>query len=411
MKIAFISDLHLGFNGKESFENAKQAFDLALKEKPDLILIGGDIFHEKLPKQEILGEAIELFSQINKSLKKVLLLKYVDKEKKIIEKKELIPAIIGIWGTHERRHLHALNPAQLLQKANLIYLLHGESALIEIGYEKIGIHGLSGVPEDYAKDALKTWAPQPFENCYNILLLHQNLTELIPVESNAISFRDLPEGFDYYLAGHIHWHFEDEHPKTNAPILIPGSTIITQLTQKEANSEKGFFIINLPQNKKLAEHKFYKIRTRPAHYGIIEIENKKPLEICAIILETLNKIIKFSNSQKPLIKIKLKGKLAKGFTTNDLDFSTIYKEFGEKIELDIDKTELESENQVEKTNLLKDLKEKKIAIDQYGLNFLKNNLNFKITYQILDQLFNFLAEEELEKAENILENVENDKQN
>jgi len=409
MKIAFISDLHLGFR-EESFSNASQAFELALKEKPDLILIGGDIFHEKIPKQETLGRAIELFAKVSKELKKVLILQKIDRNKAKIEEKKLIPAIIGIWGTHERRHAEALNPAQVLEKAGFIYLLHAESILVEVGYEKIGIHGLSGVPEDYAKDALKSWSPIPFPNCPNVLLLHQNLAELLPIESNAISFGDLPEGFDYYLAGHFHWKYEDEHPKSSAPILIPGSTVITQLSQKEASSEKGFFIINLSQDKKLRSVEFRKIKTRPAHYCTIEIESKKPAEIQELVYRALEKILAYSANdgtnekpEKPIIKIKLKGKIAAGFSPSDLNFGQIYKDFSDKAELEIDKGELSSEGVEEKTSFLKDLKDKKLSIEQLGIELIKKNLPIKIETPKLEALFNALAEEEIEKAEEILE--------
>ena len=44
MKLAFISDIHLGFaygteRQEESFDNFRQAFELALKDKPDLVLL------------------------------------------------------------------------------------------------------------------------------------------------------------------------------------------------------------------------------------------------------------------------------------------------------------------------------------------------------------------------------------
>ena len=417
MKLAFISDLHLGFafgteRGEESFENADKAFELALKEKPDLVLIGGDIFHDKIPRQEVIGKAIELFTKLNLKLKKVLLLKKITKDKQTIEKKELIPAVIGIWGTHERRHANSTNPAQLLEKAGLMQLLHAESILVEVGYEKIGIHGLSGVPDDYALDALKSWKPEPFENAHNVLMLHQNLAELLPLETNAISFADLPEKFDFYLLGHFHWHLEEKHPKTKAPILIPGSTIVTQLSQKEASSEKGFFIINLSQDKKLRNVEFRKIKTRPAHYCTIEIESKKPAEIQELVYRALEKILAYANSanestneklEKPIIKIKLKGKIAAGFASSDLNFSQIYKEFSDKAELEIDKSELCSEGVEEKTSFLKELKDKKLSIEQLGIELIKKNLPIKIETPKLEALFNALTEEEVEKAEEILE--------
>jgi DNA repair exonuclease SbcCD nuclease subunit len=407
MKLAFISDLHLGFafgteRGEESFENADKAFELALKEKPDLVLIGGDIFHDKIPRQEVIGKAIELFNKLNLKLKKVLLLKKINKNKETIEKKELIPAVIGIWGTHERRHANSTNPAQLLEKAGLMQLLHAESILVEVGYEKIGIHGLSGVPDDYALDALKSWKPEPFENAHNVLMLHQNLAELLPLEMNAISFADLPEKFDFYLLGHFHWHSEEQHPKTKAPILIPGSTIVTQLSQKEATGDKGFFIIDLPPEKKLREVSFKIIPTRPAHYLLLELYGKKPIEVQFTVSQAIIKALSLVHNVKPMIKVKVKGTLAQGFSTADVNISQIYKDFAGKAILDIDKSDLAAAEAEAKTSLLQDLKENKISLDVLGLELIKKNLQFPIDMQKLEQLFNLLAEEELEKAEELI---------
>jgi len=407
MKLAFISDLHLGFafgteRGEESFENAEQAFELALKEKPDIILLGGDIFHDKIPRQEVVGKSIELFTKLNQKMKKVLILKKVNKNKEITEKKELIPAVIGIWGTHERRHANSTNPAQLLEKAGLITLLHLESILVEVGYEKIGLHGLSGVPDDSALDTLKCWKPEPFENSHNILMLHQNLAELIPTEVNAIKFSDLPEKFDFYLAGHFHWHVEEQHPKTKAPILIPGSTVVTQLSQKEATGEKGFFIIDLPPEKKLREIIFKHIQIRPAHYLSIEIYGKKPAEIQFTISQTITKALSLVHTVKPMIKVKVKGILAQGFSPADVNINAIYKDFAGKAILDIDKSDLASAETANKTSLLQDLKGQKISADQLGMELIKKNMQNPIDTQKLEQIFNHLAEEELEKVEELI---------
>jgi len=408
MKLAFISDIHLGFaygteREQESFDNFKQAFELALKDNPDLILLGGDIFHDRIPRQEILGKAIELFTELNSKLKKVILIKKVDREKNVTEKKELIPAVIGIWGTHERRHMNSTNPVQLLEKAGLMHVLHAESALVEVGYEKVGIHGLSGVPEDYSRDALLAWKPEPFENSHNIMLLHQNLKALIPVDSgNWIQFSDLPEKFDLFLFGHFHWKFEDEHPKSKAPILIPGSLVVTQLNQREASAEKGFFLIDLPHEKDLKTITFKPINTRKAHYILLEVRDRRPAEIQFNIVEAIKKALQVKTELKPMIKVKLKGTLAQGFNPGDVNLSQIYRDFSPLVILDIDKSDLSSADAVQKTNLLQDLKEKKISVDQLGLDLIKKNLPNQIETQKLEQLFNLLAEEELEKAEEAL---------
>jgi DNA repair exonuclease SbcCD nuclease subunit len=219
LKIAVISDTHLGFaygtlRGKDAFDNCKQAFQKVLDAKADLILIPGDIFHEKIPRQEVLGETIELFSSIKKHFKSPKLI--TSKTKDGITKNKTIPPIITIYGTHERRHSDSTNPVHLLEKAGLVYNLHAESIQIELKGDRVGIHGLSGVPETYAKQSLSVWNPEPFKNCPNVLMLHQNFKELIPeLETDYMELSDLPKGFDLFLLGHVHWNMEFNHPETN----------------------------------------------------------------------------------------------------------------------------------------------------------------------------------------------------
>jgi hypothetical protein len=82
--------------------------------------------------------------------------------------------------------------------------------------------------------------------------------------------------------------------------------------------------------------------------------------------------------------------------------SQIYKDFSGKAILDIDKSDLTTVEAAAKTTLLQDLKEKKISADQMGLELIKKNLPVPVDMQKLEQLFNCLAEGELEKAEELL---------
>ena len=71
MRIAIFSDTHIGF-GKgsarcdEAFDQAKEAFELALKENADLILLAGDLFNEAIPSQEAWVQMFQLFGLLRK---------------------------------------------------------------------------------------------------------------------------------------------------------------------------------------------------------------------------------------------------------------------------------------------------------------------------------------------------------
>ena len=67
MKIAIISDMHFGYawgkeRGEESFTQGKEVIEKAVKEKVDFILLPGDIFDSRVPKQEIMERAMRILS-------------------------------------------------------------------------------------------------------------------------------------------------------------------------------------------------------------------------------------------------------------------------------------------------------------------------------------------------------------
>ncbi len=404
LKVAVISDTHLGFDfggerSEDSFKNLEQAFSLALKEEPQpqLILLCGDIFHERIPRQEVLGRAIELFSRANKQFKsRPELLKHI-KGGNIDAVKKAIPPIIAIWGTHERRASENINPVQLLEKAGLISTLHAESVLVECGYDRLGIHGLSGVPEMYARDALKGWDPKPFEECYNVLLLHQNIKEVMPPVDYALSFSDLPKDF-MVLSGHIHNKSEHKHPVSKNPIIVVGSTVSTQMQKIEAETQKGFYIIEFGREK--YDLRFVPIKTRPFFYKTIDVGGKKPADILFALDQEVSKVLKEGAfSEVPAMRIKLKGQIAEGFRQDDLNFGRLRADYAGKVILSLDKSDLESCDAAGKSTLLNDLREKKLSIDDIGLKFLADNLKMNIDANKLTKIFQLLSDEEFEAAE------------
>jgi len=395
LKLAVLSDLHLGFaygteRGEDAFVNAERAFSVALREEPNLILIPGDIFHDKIPRPEVLARAIELFTKVNKSMKtKPILLK----------KKQLIPPIICIWGTHERRHADSINPVQILEKAGLVYCLHKESALIEAGYDKIGIHGLSGTPEAYVIDELKNWQAEPFAGAPNVFMIHQNFKELLPIDE-ALGYKDLPKGFDLFMLGHIHWSLEAKHPLYNTPIIVPGSTVSTQLTKIESQKPKGIYIVELGRQK--GNINFVPIKTRPLLYEKLNVAGQRPNEISVSIMQKINECLRRQYDQKPILRIKLEGILAEGFSPADLNLNSIMKDYRDKIILSIDRSKVTSTSLEKQSKLLAELKAKKLSIDQLGLELLKSNLKIELDPGKLEAIFNFLAEGELDKVEELI---------
>ncbi len=403
LKLAVLSDFHLGFGQgtdvyDDSFGNASLALELAAKSEPSLILLVGDIFHEKVPKPEVLAQAIEMFSKTNRMVKSSPLLVKKVKNNKTEEVKKAISSVICVWGTHERRSTQSINPVQLLEKAGLVYCLHNESIQLSIGYDKVGLHGLSGEPEQYAKGALKEWNPKPLPDSFNIMLLHQNFKELLPVQEDEwLSFSDLPEGFDLFLLGHFHANYEGKHPDFNTPILIPGSTITTQITKVESEKKKGFYILEIGRQK--VDVKFISIPTRQIFYEKLNVSGKRPVEISMEISAQIKKCLDTKPKQKPLIKIKLSGVLAEGFSPADLNFGSMMDEYGPNAIVSLDKSDLKSASLEKQSELLQRLKEEGTTLDQVGLNLLKEAIKENISLQKLEDIFNYLVNNAFEQAE------------
>ena len=405
VKIAVISDLHLGFTPdsereKDCYEQAADAFNKALDEEPDMIILIGDIFHKKIPAQETLGNAITFFSEVNTKLgKEIKVLEREGKERK----KGRFPAIVTIYGTHERRNEGKLNPVHILEKANLLYCLHKESILTQFDGVRIGLHGLSGVHDKFAKNELFDWNPKPFDRAVNLFLIHQTFNDIIPTnDEEFLEFQDLPEGFDLYLLGHIHWNLEDKHPVSKAPILVPGSTIATQLRDIESKKPKGFYMISILHGQ--TRIKFVPIKTRPFIFEKMDVNGRKPSEILSMLSEKISTLLKESYWKKPIFRLKLEGNLAEGFSPVDLQLKPLIDRYDSKAILKIDKSSLTSSELEKRKSFLQGLIDEKESVNKIGLDILMKSLNFSDPR--LEELFDFLSEGDIESAEEVINKLE-----
>ena len=421
LKVGIISDTHLGFawgeeRQEDSFRNLEQAFDEIIRHEADIVLLAGDIFHDRIPRQEILARAIELFSKCSVKFKSRPFCIKAVKDKQAHEVRQFTSPLIAIWGTHERRHVGATNPMHILEKAGLVTLLHAESVLLEINSDKLGIHGLSGIPEPQVRQALQTWEPEPFENSFNIMMLHQNFKEIMPPVDHALEFSDLPAGFDLFVLGHVHNTQIKKHPLSKTPILVVGSTVSTQSQKIESEIRKGAYIAEI--SRQSCELKFLPIKTRQLFYERVTVANQKPAEISMKIRDMIVKYANQSYDLKPIVRIKIDGVLAQNFSPADLDVAGLAREHVDRIILSIDKSNLVSEQLEQQSKLLEELKAKKLSIDQMGLEILQRYLTQakqsfaapsrstaledKVDIKKLETIFHLLADDELEKAEEAL---------
>ena len=405
MRIAVIGDTHFGFDHlgvrhEDAYVNAKEAFEIAISEKVDFILQTGDVFHERLPKPEVISPVIKLMKEVSKKIGTVKLIRSVKNSGEKMTS-ETIPPIILIYGDHDRRPKEYVNPVQLLQDAGAVYCLEKESLILEFNKKRIGIHGFSNVPHQYAKDILNESMPKSFSQMKNLFVIHQSFQELLPNQAPEImNYSDLPKNMDLHILGHIHWRQEAEHPLSKSKIILPGSTVLTQMRRIESKISKGVYILEIGEKifTKFIELK----KPRKLYYETIDISKKKPSEILTMLQERIKKTLDYhTHPLTPMIRYSLKGELHDGFIPSDLSFRSLNKKYQGKAIINIGKTKIESKRLGEKSKLIEDLKSQKISIESLGLKILAKKLSIKNNEKLSD-LFEALSDSDLERAESLL---------
>lgn len=290
MKLAIISDTHFGYARfeEDAFLQAERAF-LDAQEKADGIIYAGDVFDTKIPRLETIHRVIDILRKVR------------------------IP-VYTIHGNHERRSRDMVNPVELLAQMGLLRHLHGEAALFEKNGEQVQIFGLGNVPEEFAQlalqKALETFAPS--SSAFKVLVLHQSIRDLIPFAEDEISTEDLESlPFDLIINGHIHSH----HVLMKGRLLIPGSTVITQLKKEEMFS-RGYVLYDTQKRR----HEFIPIACRPFFFEELVFQDGIPTEIRERVTRRAQEL----RAQHPsaLIRIVISGTLKEGFQNSDLNLET-----------------------------------------------------------------------------------------
>lgn len=391
MRISIFSDCHAGFaygeeRGEDSFKALEEAFDKSMDS--DLILIAGDIFDTRIPKQEVLARTARIFSKAQSIQSKAKLIEIQNKEKHEASPLALrgIP-IVAIHGNHERRAKFLVNPVQALEHAGLLIHLNQSTAVFEIDGQKVAIHGFSSVPERYAKEIMNEWNPKPIENAINIFMFHQNVDPYIytPLEPPSLKLDDLPKGFDLYILGHMHWN--DTRILHNGQFLLAGSTTPTTIHKIEVDKQKCLYkydgslkAIPLENQRKIIFKEF-------DYIGGVR-EN----------MENFLRLIPLSDS-KPIVLIKVKGQIAKDSVPPT--FNDIEEKYKDRAIISINKA-FDIEGFEEQVELLRMLREQRLSPEEHGLKILQDNLRQNNCGIKIEDIFELLINEDTDLIFNMI---------
>jgi len=400
MLLGIFSDTHLGFGTDDRFDEAfarfKEALAIFRSKNADFILHAGDLFDEAVPEQEVWKKTFECFTHNNGPISEIKKNQIGGTTIAYVKGKP----IIAIHGTHEFRGKDFTNAIAILEEANCLVHLHAGHVELEKGGEKVFVHGLGGVPEKHAKEVLEKYGPKPIAGGTNLLMLHQSFKEFLPFDEDesiaSLSLADLPNDFDLIIDGHLHW--SNEQKLEGKRFLLTGSTIFTQMKKLEGQHEKGVFIFDT--NTKALDFIPFS-SPRKLFYEKMQFENAKPEEVIAAVNSKFKEIESLSFDKKPLVRFKLCGTLAKGFTQSDVSFSvptcaifSISKEFS-------------VENFEKKIAQLKAIQMEKKSVVDFGIDILEKNVEeAKLINFQTRRLFDLLSIGEMEKAESVLLNAE-----
>ena len=407
VKIAVISDSHFGYAHateleQDSFDNAEEAIDKAMSMEADMILLAGDIFDSRLPRTGVWARAIRIL--VKPLLKKNNGLQLVSSTKELeeISKRSLqsIP-IVAIHGTHERRGRDETNAVEALEHAGILIHLHCDSVVFEKAGRKVAVHGMSGVAERYAKSVLDRWNPQPVDDAFNILMIHQSISPYVysPLEPPTLSLSNLPKGFNVILDGHIHATGKEKINGTH--FIVVGSTVTTQLEKNEAEASKGFYIIEFDDAVKIDFVPLQK--NRKFFFEEIKLSKDNLLTVGEQIEKKIDYIL--SNpaamfAKKPLIKIKIIGG---EHDVMERDLRHMEKKYADAAIVRFVK-QLGGAEMEKKIELLRNVRDQKLSAEEIGIQILKKNLDAMSFEPVFDynQAFDLLSDEDVEKMFDII---------
>jgi len=404
MKIAVLSDFHFGcgYNTEleeDSFDNTEEAMERALNsDKVDLIIIAGDIFDSQFPRTPVWSRAMRIL--VKPLLEESHGVAFVSctKELKKISARTLdhVP-VVALHGNHEHRGRTA-NTLEALENAGLLLHLQHDTIIFEKPNDgvRVAVHGMSWVPDRYAKRELDEWNPKPLPDCVNVLVLHQSISPFLysPLDVPSLTAENLPKGFDIVIDGHLHGAGRENLGGT--PFLLPGSTVITQFDKNEALTEKGFYEIEIENGKKIG------ISFHPIENGrrffFEDVQTSGGLR--ANIEKKLGELLAQDFKKKPLIKLKIIGNENEYV---EQDVKEIERIYGDRATLRFVK-ELQSPEIAEKVEFLRNLREQKMSADEIGLNLMHKNLEELKFNSMFDseRVFGMLVDGEVDNAFNIL---------
>jgi DNA repair exonuclease SbcCD nuclease subunit len=309
------SDLHLGYAQyglearRQDFDNAfKELVDKAIELKPDFMIIAGDLFHQARPSNVTLENTIRSFKRL---------------------KDANIP-VLTVDGSHDSApNIITGTILYPLDSAGLIHHLPRYSGAC---WRKPDCCYVYGIPNFHNKhkteEALPKFMeenpPTPSNKVCNIFVFHAavDLPSVKPPYIEAeVSPEQLPNGFDYYAAGHVHERYLGKF-KTG---FLAYSGCTETADYREAKYPKGFLHVTVNEKGEVKPEFIELTSTRK----FVIFEQDFSGMASAKITELATQLVKDADSEGAIIIPVLKGTLPAEASRAEIDIAKI-RSAGEK---------------------------------------------------------------------------------
>lgn len=282
MKIAIISDLHLGFRQYGSMEREedfyRQFFNVCKeikKHRPEIVIIAGDLFDKPNPTPAAINAYREGIGNLNSIL-------CVTKGNHTMILREGHYSIDEYFGADEFEGYYYLDDETMTT------FLHGMQSNYDLEFSEYVNKPnvlVTGITYRYNSDldefikVQKELAEKDLKEdaVYKILVVHQSFKEFCGFVGEELSIEDIDYSpYDAVICGHIHSRFNTVLPDGTL-FIQPGS--IERMNTTEALDEekngKGFYLLDTEDNSL----EFFKVECpRKFFLGEVKLDTKQDLE-------------------------------------------------------------------------------------------------------------------------------------
>ncbi len=353
MRIAILSDFHLGYGRfrDDAFRQAEEALSKAAS-MADVMIIPGDIFDSRAPEPDVIAEAINLFRNLSRREWKAKTIEFSGEGQTYTS----VP-IIAIPGTHERRAKDAADPVDILGLAGLLVDISNATAIIESEGEKLAVRGIGGIADERFRQVVCEINPVPVKGMFNVFVFHESLYELLPFNEDFMRLEELPQGFDLYVCGHIHGRVEATvHGKK---LLIPGSTVLTQLKEGEQEA-KGFYVYDT----KSMSYEYVRINSRRFVMQKIDVGKFGSGEVVSAVEAGIESMIGGAND-RPVIRVVIEGNIPRGSSV-EMDLNDMARRYEGRAVVEVSKSGI-TEDAVRSVYTRERVAFEKMSVKDYGI--------------------------------------------